>query len=481
MSGVVAAEEIRESVVEGRFYPAERDGLENMINRFLNRVEKKQFEGELIGLIVPHAGYIFSGQVAAYAYKQLQNREFDTIILLGPSHYTMFYGVSVGKFDYYDTPMGKIQVDKELAKTLIEKDKKIKFLPAAHQREHSLEVQLPFLQTVLKDFKILPIVMGDMDFDTCKMLSENLIKLTENKNVLFIVSTDLSHYHSYEEAIKIDKRTTDAIEEKDAESFYKGIKQNNYELCGSLPVVTILLLAEQMGEMHIELLNYSNSGEVLMGDTSRVVGYSAFAIYKKVNDAKKASINQKNNIQTFEYLNKEEQNVILDIARKSIRTYIAKEKVPAFNYNQYPHLKEKRGVFVTIYKNGNLRGCIGRHESDKPLYELVPEIAVASAFYDKRFPALRKEELDDINIEVSVYLSKLVKIEDIDMYKLGEHGIILKKGFRGATYLPKVPIEQNWDKKETLRHLCFKARLPLDAWKDENTEFYVYATQIIKE
>ncbi len=482
---IIFAENIRKAVFEGHFYPSQKIMLNNMLERFLNNVEKENASRELLGFIVPHAGYVYSGQVAAYVYKQIQGMDFDTVILIGPSHRVRFNGVSVGYYDKYTNVLGDVFVDKKLAEMLMGEYKTVKFLPQVHEQEHSLEVQLPFLQKTLDEFKILPLVMGNYNVDICKNLGRVLHKLTKNKKVIFIASSDLSHYYSYERALKIDQRTIKGIKNLNMESFLNGVKKGKYELCGAGAVGVLLSLAENMERVDIKLLNYSNSGDVSIGNKSNVVGYSSIVLFKKGLDMESENYYEKeeknDSIQIFEYLNDEEEKIVLDIARKSIKGYLIESEIPEFDYQEYPHLSEKRGVFVTIYKNGMLKGCIGRHESDKPLYELVPEIAVLSAFKDSRFVPLREDELDDITLEVSVYLSKLVKIKDINQYKVGEHGIILKKGFKGATYLPKVPIEQGWNKEETLKNLCYKAGLPVDAWKDEDIEFYIYATQVIKE
>lgn len=186
-------------------------------------------------------------------------------------------------------------------------------------------------------------------------------------------------------------------------------------------------------------------------------------------------------IETFKPLNKQAQKVLLKLARQAIEGYAVTGATPKLGPEDHKVLKEKRGVFVTIYKDGRLRGCIGTHESDKPLYRVVPEMAIAAAFFDRRFPRLREEEIKDIKIELSVYLSPLVKIDDVSEYQVGRHGIILRKGRRSATFLPKVPLEQGWDREETLEQLCRKAGLAPGAWKEEDLEFYIYSTQVFGE
>ncbi len=484
----LVAEDIREPAVAGTFYPARAQDLKKMVNGFLEQVNPMELNGELIALVVPHAGFVFSGYVAAHSYRQLEGKEFDTIILIGDSHRVRFPGVSIGNYSAYRTPLGDVKVDRILAERLINENEKIRFLPQAHKREHSLEVQLPFLQTVLKDFKIVPIIMGERSLETCKILRDALIEHTKGKNVLFIASTDLSHFHPYEKAIEIDRRAILAMGKLDGELLFEGLQRGEYELCGGAATVTTMLIAEKLGADQVTLLKYANSGDVPFGDKSRVVGYAAMAITAPRQELAEPATEpvrdvppESPGIETFEPLSEEVQKLLLQFARQAIQGYAVTGATPKFSPEEQEILNEKRGVFVTIYKDGRLRGCIGTHESDKPLYQLVPEMAIAAAFFDRRFPKLRQEEIKNIKIELSVYLSGLVKIDDVSQYEVGKHGIIMRKGQHGATFLPHVPLQQGWDREETLEQLCRKAGLAPGSWRDEDVEFYIYATQVFGE
>jgi AmmeMemoRadiSam system protein A len=324
---------------------------------------------------------------------------------------------------------------------------------------------------VLKDFKIVPIIMGDRSLETSKTLADALIKHTKGKNVLFIASTDLSHFHPYDKAVEIDKRAIAAMEKLDGELLFDGLARNKFELCGGAATVTTMLIAQRLGARQATLLKYANSGDVPFGDKSRVVGYAAMTI----------TAPERPGIETFRPLDERTQKFLLRIARQAIEGYALTGATPKFEPKDFRVLTEKRGVFVTIYKDGRLRGCIGTHEADKPLYQLVPEMAIAAAFFDRRFPRLRQEEIKDIRIELSVYLSPLVTIDDVRQFEVGRHGIIMRKGRRRATFLPKVPVEQGWNRKETLEQLSRKAGLPPGAWRDEGVEFYIYSTQVFGE
>ena len=463
-------EGVREPAVSGTFYPSSAAELRSMVKGFLEQVPEQEVKGELIALIAPHAGFVFSGQVAAYSYKQLENKEYDLVILIGDSHRHRFEGASIGNYSLYRTPLGDVPVDRDLAEKLIREHKEIDFHPKAHELEHSLEVQLPFLQTILGEFKILPIIMGERCLQLCRTLSSALIELTKEKRVLFIASTDLSHFHPYDKAVEIDRRAISAMEKLNGEELFRGLIAGEYELCGGAATVTTILIAEELGANQIKLLKYANSGDVPQGDKNRVVGYASMAISKT-----------ERGIETFSPLGEEAQRRLLQFARQAIEGYAVTGATPRFSPGDLTVLNEKRGVFITLYKDGRMRGCIGTHESDKPLYELVPQMAISAGFFDRRFPKLRQEEIKNIKIEISVYLSGLVKIEDVNQFQVGRHGIIMRKGRQGATFLPKVPIEQGWDREETLEQLCRKAGLAPGGWRDEDVQFYIYATQVFSE
>jgi len=273
--------ETRKPVVSGIFYPGSAEELKEKIDNLLNKVEKEELKGELIGLIVPHAGYDYSGEIAAYAYKQLEGKKIDTVILIGESHYHRFPGASIGNYQSYHTPLGEVEVDNDLAINMIKYEDAIKFYPQVHQREHSLEVQLPFLQTLLKDFKIIPIILGERSSKLSSNICEAILQESKKKDrkILFIASTDLSHFYPYQTALQLDNLTIKAIEKLDSDSFYQGLSYGNYYLCGGAAVGTLLKIAENLEANKIKLLKYANSGDIT-GNKSRVVGYASFALYK---------------------------------------------------------------------------------------------------------------------------------------------------------------------------------------------------------
>jgi AmmeMemoRadiSam system protein B/AmmeMemoRadiSam system protein A len=453
---------IRKPAVAGVFYSADKSELRREIDTFLRETVKRDVAGKLTALIVPHAGYIYSGPVAAYAYKQLEGQDFDTVILIGPSHRIGLAGVSVYNQGLYATPLGKVEVDIELANKIISEDKRIRFLPPAHMAEHSLEVQLPFLQRTLRDFKIVPIIISDPSRTNCRILADALLKNIRDRKVLIIASTDLSHYHPYRKARRLDKRSLDAIITlKPEEIAQKG------NMCGLAAVLTTIMVTRELGANKATVLSYANSGDTA-GSQGKVVGYGAVAVTQiggqKMGDT----------------YSKKEQEELLKIARDSIETFLTTGKPPKIE-TEDPKLSEKRGVFVTLRRGETLRGCIGFIEPIFPLYGAVSECAISAATKDIRFSPVTEEELPKITIEISV-LSPTKRVKSIDEIEMGTHGVTVKKGTSQGVFLPQVAIETGWSKEEFLRRLCSgKAGLAPDAWKDASTEFYIFTVEKFEE
>ncbi|MCK4649334.1 AmmeMemoRadiSam system protein B, partial [bacterium] len=407
----------RRPAVAGAFYPGNRLLLQRQVDGFLAKAKKVELEGKLVALISPHAGYIYSGPVAAYAYKQLTGRDFDTVILIGPSHRAGFAGASVYNQGSYQTPLGLVEVDFDLASKIIAQDKSIRYIPQAHVREHSLEVQLPFLQRTLKDFKIIPILISEPSLKNCRILADAIFKSIKGKKVLIIASTDLSHYQPYKEACRLDKITLDAIVTlKPEEVAKKG------DMCGQAAVLTTILLAKRLGADKAIILKYLNSGDTA-GPKDGVVGYGAVAIvspvrsnpaplskdrseYKKVRGASDRHRRTSNGVKKGEkemkgVYSKEEREELLKIARDSIKSFLTTKKPPRIE-TENPKLKQKRGAFVTLRRGEALRGCIGFIEPIFPLYHAISECAISAATKDIRFPPVTEGELPRITIELSV-------------------------------------------------------------------------------
>ena len=430
---------------------------------------KAHRENGIVGVVVvPHAGYPYSGQVAAYSFKLLEGLQFDTVVVIGPNHTVMgFNDVSVWSEGVFKTPLGLVPVDTELAKAIIASNhEKFVSYPRAHYREHSIEVELPFLQVVLSDFKIVPIVIGDCSLETCKSLARVINDNKGNKRILVVSSNDLSHDKSYEQAIDMDKLGLGYIADLNIDKLVQAEKTKKTEMCGYGPVLTLMSYVLDVGNGKGIVLQYKNSGDVVGNRKSRIVGYGAVAFYKEGNHM------------NAEYTNAERKE-LLKLARDTIKNNLTNESSGS-DTSQNPKFKENRGVFVTLHKQGQLRGCIGYIESIKPLYQAVIDNAVSSAIKDFRFSPVKLNELAELDIEISV-LTPPEEVGGADDFIPGEHGIIIRKGFRSAVFLPQVAPEQGWDRATTLSHLCLKAGLAPDDWQKPGMKFYVFRAEVFGE
>ncbi len=289
---LIAQESFRKAAVAGSFYPGNTKELKKTVDNFIKNVKHKKIDGKILGLMCPHAGYVYSGQVAAYAYRQIQHTHYDTVIILGPSHHVYLKGASVGRWDAYATPLGKVTVNKEIVKTLLSTGEHFHFIQKAHIREHSVETQIPFLQRVLKGFDIVPIVMGPSSLEYCKKISKTLADVAKDRNILFVASSDMSHFPDYRNANAIDRKTLSLIEKfnpedlfnSETESLAKEIPNLSTTLCGLSSVVTLMMAVKNLGGNAVRILHYANSGDVAIHgrrETRRVVGYGAVAFYKQ--------------------------------------------------------------------------------------------------------------------------------------------------------------------------------------------------------
>ena len=462
--------QMRSPVVAGQFYPNDPIQLAADIEQYLKDARVVSIEGEIMGLVAPHAGYQYSAAIAATAYRQVIGKTFDIVVILAPSHRDAFRGATIYPGQAYETPLGSAKIDVSLAKKLVDSCDHVHFSEYGHRGEHALEVQLPFVQSIFPSAKIVPIVLGIVDWLACERIGGALAAILENKKALIVASTDLYHGESYGDCTKICGRTLSAMTDLQPKKFYQGLDAGTLQACGGNAVVVLQIAAQKHGADAAKLLARTNSNDVTGTKGGYVVGYGAVAVYRTVASGR------------IEYLplDIKNQKVLIQSARSAIEHYMKHQTIftsEATNDVQ----QENRGVFVTITKDGRLRGCIGYHESNVPLHQLVPQMAVAAAFNDPRFPPLRPDELDDIKIKVSVYLTNVYKIDSLDEFEMGVHGIIMRKGRRAATFLPEVPIEAGWSSvEEEMANLCQKAGLPLDAWT-KDADFWLYRTQVFDE
>ena len=463
---------VRPATQAGRFYEGNPQVLSHEVDSFLALHAHDGVQGNVAALIVPHAGYYYSGSVAASAYMALDTaRHYKRIFLLGPSHHVWFDGASVNsEADYYATPLGQVKVDRETVRQLMAADSVFSYQPKAHDSEHCLEVQLPFLQRRLGDVPpIVPIIISTNDYRKMQRITKVLKPYFVDEN-LFVVSSDFSHYPSYDDACKVDARTGKAVESGDVEQFIAAIESNAgsgirnlaTSACGEFPIVTMMLMLDD--SCQVKHLMYQNSGDVAGSDHSRVVGYHSFAVLRKAAG-----------VDADFSLSDVEKQVLKDIALQSIKDSLNGKRIEEADsllFTLNSSLKRKCGAFVSLHKHGQLRGCIGHFGEDVPLHEIVARMARAAAFEDPRFLPLRREELDDVNIEISV-LTPMRRIQSLDEFQLHRHGIYIRRGYRSGTFLPQVADEVNWTKEEFVGHCAQdKAGIGWDGWKD--AELYVY-------
>ena len=452
-----------------------------MLDDLFAKAQKPSEIGHVRALLVPHAGYVFSGGVAASGYMQLDpETRYDHVFILASSHRVSFGKASIYNQGDYLTPLGTVRVDQELSGRLIKENEVFTFDPSAHNQEHSIEVQLPFLQHHLKKpFTIVPIVLGTHLPETCRKIAEAL-KPWFNERNLFIISADFSHYPSYEEANRVDQSTARAFCSNSPEQFQKTILANEKlripnlatSMCAWPAALTLLYLTQNRPEIEFHEIEYKNSGDISpYGDKSGVVGYYAISVTQQKKPAGES---------TSFALSINEQEMLLDIAREALESHLQNKTPQGIDPDKItPNLNRKLGAFVTLKSDGKLRGCIGTFEPDQPLHRMVASLAVESATRDNRFLPVQARELKEIHIDISV-LTPMRKIDNISEIILGKHGIYIRKGFQSGTFLPQVATDTGWTLEQFLGHCSRdKAGIGWNGWKDG--EVFVYEAIVFEE
>ncbi|UCC39383.1 MAG: AmmeMemoRadiSam system protein B [Candidatus Aminicenantes bacterium] len=448
---------IRKAVYAGSWYEKTPEKLSRQIDFFLQNVKQEPLPSKsIVALIAPHAGHVFSGPVAAFSYSLVQGKDYETVVIIAPSHRYGFEGCSIYLKGGYETPLGVAKIDEILA-SQISKASGFKYIPEAHSEEHSVEIQLPFIQKTLPQAKIVPIVMGYQIKQTISTLSNALAKILPDKNVLVVASTDMSHQLPKKRANYIDTNTASLIKDFKTNTLIRKIERRENIMCGGGPVVSTLLYAQKRGDTKAHILHYADSSQYGSSENN-VVGYLAAAIY---TDVKAPEFS----------LTPEEKKELLHIAREAIKLLVLENKL--LNYEpQNSKLLTKRGAFVTLKKRSRLRGCIGFIEPVMPLYQTVIQAALYAACRDQRFSPVTPEELKDLEIEISV-LSPLKKIKNPRLVKVGKHGLVISMGDKKGLLLPQVPVENQWSRETFLQQACLKSGLRPDAWK-RGAEIYIF-------
>ena len=474
---------IRQPVFAGQFYPADSTLLLKQIKFFIENA-KPQKADNILAIIVPHAGYIYSGQIDADAYNQVKENKYELVVILGTNHTTAgFTNISVYPKGSFASPVGNLKIDDKAAKQLLEKDNDVTANLSVHKKEHSIEVQIPFIKHLFPQVKILPIIVGSPDIDMCDKFGKVLATILKNKKVLVVASSDLSHYPKFDDAIKVDNNTLKMIAglnpieiiSEMQDQMDKSVPQLVTCACGEAPIIAAIELAKELGANGASIISYSNSGYTSIGSTDRVVGYGAVAISK----GRTSFISDVDSIITDNSYNltSADKKMLLKFARETLEQYFALQIIP-LPRNINPMLKIKRGVFVTIKKHGELQGCIGNMSGDTPLCTNVGAMALQAAFNDPRFNPLKQEELSLVEIEISA-LTPYMRIRNSDEIILGRDGVLVKKGNKQAVFLPQVATETGWNKEQFLDQLCYKAGLKAGDWKD--ADLFTFRADVFSE
>lgn len=468
---------IRSSTVAGSWYPGDPNQLAKTVDSFLAAVES--VDGEPIALIVPHAGYDFSGPVAACGFKQLAGIEYDVAVVIAADHRPPFsHPISVWAEGGFETPLGIVPVDIELAKALIAIDPRITFDPEAHIGEHPIEIELPFLQRVCPNCRIVPVLMGADDENTVEVLTKALLATLPGRRAVVIASSDLSHYPQEKDALRVDKTLLAAIETGDpttVEATIAAIEEAQVpnlvtSACGKGPILVVMGAAQGLGANTTTVLRYTNSADSPEGDSERVVGYGAVMFWRYIPPNLTAT----------------QRDELLALARTTIAEYLQTGRIPTYETDD-PMLTRRAGVFVTLRRRNqpsaspemSLRGCIGHLWADRPLYQTVQKMAVAAATSDPRFPPMTIEELNSLHIEISI-LSPLHRVVEIQEIEIGVHGLIISGAGRQGLLLPEVPLTRGWDRETFLESVCYKAGLPTDVWPGK-ASLYAFTTVTFEE
>jgi len=452
-----------------------------MIDGFLAQATVAEVKGQLVALVSPHAGYPFSGPVAAYSYALLRGQKFARVVVIAPSHYEAFPFSSIYDGDAYSTPLGQVPVDKEFAAKLVAMSPLIQFSGQGHGEveghwEHAAEDELPFLQRVLGDFKFVPIVMGDQSYQASRALGVALADLIQQEGetasgdfkTLILASSDLSHYHPYDEAVTEDHKTLKAIEEWDYFNLSINSERRIWEACGGSGIVAAMIAAERLGANRTTVLKYANSGDTT-SDKTRVVGYGAVALTKEPVRRGTKSAEFK--------LGGKERATLMNIAHHSVETAVKQGKLYDCSPGGLEALTLDRGAFVTLKEKGDLRGCVGYVTPVKPLCMTVRDVAALAAVRDDRFTPVVPVELSLLEYEISV-LSPLRHVTDWKQIQVGRDGLLVwRAGYQGLL-LPQVASEEHWDRTTFLDQTCVKAGLPERCWQDQDTDVFRFTAVV---
>ena len=477
---------VRPAAVAGQFYPRDPAQLRAAVAAFLaDAVPARGVRP--VALVLPHAGYVYSGQIAADGWRQAAGQAFDLVVLLGANHTTAgFSGISVHPGTGFRTPLGVAAVDTAAAAALRAAGGAVNSDLRVHEREHSIEVQVPFAQVVLPGARILPVVVGTDDPAALAGFARALARVLEGRRALIVASSDLSHYPDQEGSVAADRAVLAAVARMDAAGLRRtaaaqlraGHRGLETCACGEGAIVVAMETARALGARRGIVLSRADSGDLPVGDPGRVVGYGAVMFCAGPGGADSGALDLPAPADADAALGPADRRALLQLARHTLERWFATGTVP-LPRGFSPAARRRQGVFVTLYERGELRGCLGHMAGDRPLPQNVAAMALAAASEDPRFPPLAAAELADVEIEISV-LTPLERVAGPAAIVLGRDGVQIRKDGRAAVFLPQVATEQGWDRDALLENLCLKAGLAKDAWKS-GAEFLTFRSIHFRE
>jgi AmmeMemoRadiSam system protein B/AmmeMemoRadiSam system protein A len=482
---------VRRSALAGSWYPGTASVLRESIQGYLDKAGKVELQNPM-ALIVPHAGHTYSGQTAAYGYAAIKGKSYRRVFILAPNHTVTLTGAAVPTATHFETPLGEVPIDTAVTSALA-KNGMITQSDSPHAREHAIEIQLPFIQVALaQGYSIVPIVVGEITVKEAKEFADALKPFVGAQD-LVIISSDFTHYgyrfgytpftdNLAENIKKLDFGALEEIKKLSLEGFAAYKAKTKITACGFHPILILLALVPEKSK--VEMLRYDTSGE-MTDDYENSVSYFSIAV---TGPGWAASVHSNADLPRViseggpTVLSKTEQQVAIKLARAAVEKYVRKGQTllpEEFGVELTEPFNEKYGVFVTLKKDGMLRGCIGNIWPVAPLINGIIGRAADAAVHDHRFEPVRPAELSHLEVEVSV-LTKPERVASYNDIKIGRHGVVITKNGRSAVYLPQVAPEQGWNLDETLSSLSRKAGLPMDAWR-QGAEFEVFEAQVFKE
>ncbi|MCK9460280.1 MAG: AmmeMemoRadiSam system protein B [Proteobacteria bacterium] len=464
--------------VAGQFYPDDPEELRRMVRGFIDAAKQGAVspDRDIVGVLSPHAGYPYSGRVAGAAFRALEGRGYRTVVVMSPNHRHGARKIATLARPAYDTPLGSLPIDGEGVRALTAAHPDLfEANEAMFEREHSLEVELPFVQVALPGAAIVPLVVGVDDEALLERAGKALHEaFGARRDVVFVMSSDLSHYHPYDQANALDEESLGALERFDLPAWRKAAARSAEGMCGFKPLVAFAAAFGAYADKAraVVRLDHGNSGDTA-GDKSSVVGYGALAF-----TVEKGMRNEESKAASYGPYDVAARRELMSIAKKAVEAAAKGEAFAPPEPSSAP-LRERGAAFVTLKKGGDLRGCIGHVIGRMPLYECVAEVARAATIHDSRFDPVRPDELPALSFEISVLTAP--EPTTPDEIVVGRDGLIMSRGGYSGLLLPQVPGEWGWGKEEFLMHTCRKAGLPFDCWKDPATRIESFRAIVFGE